>query len=231
MTDNGLYFDFGKQLDIADPRIILTSLEAGDIRDSQESRDRITEELGISPGKFSLAVQCHSRRVISADDPACPSVCRYDGLYTVTDRAVAVTVADCMPVYLFAPGRRICSVLHSGWKGTGILSAAVEIFRNVYKIRPEEMHAVFGPGIRSCCYRVDRHRAMLFALLWGNDSVIRSGDSFFLDLAAANRRIAEQAGIGRIYDTGLCTCCDDRFGSFRRQGPSFTKMAAISGYF
>lgn len=231
MTDNSLYFDFGKQLNIREPRIILTSGIAGDIRNSEESRNRILGELGISSDKFRLAVQNHTHRVISADNPAEASAGQHDGLYTCSDYALAVTAADCMPIYLFARSSKICAVLHSGWKGTGILSAAVRIFRDIHKISPADMHAVFGPCIRSCCYQVDQERARLFTLKWGKDTVREAGGSVFLDMAAANLKIAEKERIGRIDDTGLCTCCDDRFGSYRRQGPSFTKMAAICGYF
>ncbi len=231
MINNSLYFDFGKQFNISGPRIILTSEKAGDIRDSEESRNRVLDQLGLSLDKFRLADQRHSQRVISADNPADSCAGGYDGLYTRSDYAVAVTVADCMPVYLFSRSRRICAVLHSGWKGTGILSKAVRIFNDIYGIKSNEMHTVFGPCIRSCCYKVDSDRAELFALKWGEDTVRRDKDCAFLDMAAANLKIAEQEGIGRIDDTGLCTCCDDRFGSYRRQGPSFIKMAAISGYF
>jgi copper oxidase (laccase) domain-containing protein len=53
---------------------------------------------------------------------------------------------------------------------------------------------------------------------------------FFIDLQAANARLLANAGVRNIAVCRDCTCGDERFGSFRREGAGYTRMAAALGY-
>ncbi len=50
---------------------------------------------------------------------------------------LTVTIADCVPVYLVAPGRGI-ALLHAGWRGTagGILGRGLDRLRRWLWVRP-----------------------------------------------------------------------------------------------
>ena len=51
-----------------------------------------------------------------------------DGLITTKkDFLPVVTVADCMPLYLYDPVTGVFGVVHSGWKGTGIVGEAIKL--------------------------------------------------------------------------------------------------------
>jgi copper oxidase (laccase) domain-containing protein len=52
-----------------------------------------------------------------------------------------------------------------------------------------------------------------------------------LDLQAANVRMLVNAGVRHIALCRDCTFTDERLGSFRREGPSYTAMAALVGAF
>jgi copper oxidase (laccase) domain-containing protein len=54
---------------------------------------------------------------------------------------------------------------------------------------------------------------------------------FFIDLQAANARLLAGAGVRNIAVCEDCTFTDERLGSFRREGPAYTRMAALIGYF
>ena len=144
--------------------------------------------------------------------------------------AAAVTVADCMPIWMLDRGSGAFGILHSGWRGTGILAAAVRGMAERFGSRPSTIAVVLGPAIGPCCYSVSEERALRFAAEFGGESVLWRGDSHFLDLRKANISMAERAGIGDLLSIEACTSCDARLGSFRRQGAtSFTRMLAVCG--
>lgn len=132
--------------------------------------------------------------------------------------SIGVTVADCLPLFLVDPRGGSVALLHSGWKGTGILSRAVELMVARCGSRPPELELLIGPGIGSCCYEVDRERATGFAELFGRESVAERNGSCYLDLPAANRGLASAAGIGVVRWIRSCTHCTAAYHSYRRDG-------------
>jgi YfiH family protein len=156
---------------------------------------------------------------------------------------LAITVADCLPVFLLDTVKGYFAALHSGWKGTGIVLKAVEMMRAAGS---GDIAAVLGPCIGGCCYRVDEERAAAFEGEFGGASVLappgtpyplgpvtlRRGDGVFLSLQAANARLLAAAGIRHIAYCEDCTYTDERLGSYRREGAgAYTRMAAVAGYF
>lgn len=140
----------------------------------------------------------------------------------------SVTVADCMPIWLYDGGTGARGVLHSGWKGTGILRVALEAMREIYGTRPEEVSCVLGPAVGSCCYRVDEGRARRFAEEFGADCVRATAAGASLDLRLANEKLAASLGLGALLSVEACTSCTPGLGSYRREGPeSFTRMLAL----
>jgi len=181
--------------------------------------------------------QTHSRDVFdSANIPRNGK--EGDGLVaTDPDHVLTVTVADCMPVFLFDVRKRVFALVHSGWKGTGIAAEAVGHMCKRHNCHPDNITAILGPSIRSCCYRVDRERAEYFSRIWGEDAVrweYNGGEGRvpYLDLLTANRRVLEEAGVRAISCIEECTACSSDLGSYRREGPHrFTRMLAMIGFF
>lgn len=132
--------------------------------------------------------------------------------------ALAILVADCAPVALIAPGRRL-GVAHAGWRGLagGVLEATLGAMAATDEIAPRECHAVIGPCIRSCCYEVG-------AEVWRQFPAIALApgggrDTRRLDLMAAVAHRLQQMGLppDRIHPLGLCTACHPNlFFSHRR---------------
>ena len=152
-----------------------------------------------------------------------------DGLLTNNpDILLGVTVADCMPIYLWDPEKHVRGILHSGWKGTGILRNAVRLMNKEYRSRMESVRVILGPAIGSCCYAVPEERAETFGRIHGDGSAVRRNGIWYIDLAAANRNILAAEGIANVFFCGICSSCDRRFGSYRRQGSlAFTRMLAL----
>jgi copper oxidase (laccase) domain-containing protein len=138
-------------------------------------------------------------------------------------------------VFLFDTESGAFGLLHSGWRGTGIVLRAIHLMAEQWRTRPGALAAVLGPCIGPCCYHVDEERAAAFEKEFGAGAVRREaageGTRCCLDLRAANIGLLEGAGVRNIAVCGDCTFTDERLGSFRREGPAYTHMAALAGYF
>lgn len=200
-------------------------------------RRELYAAIGIEERRVRSLNQVHSKRVLVADelDPAGMNGQGPEGdaLVTSDERLVlGVRVADCYPILLFDRVTKSRAAAHSGWRGTGIVGEVLALMSDRYGTRPENVAAVVGPGIRSCCYDVPLDRAELFGERFGADSVVQRAGRHFLDLAAANLRLLEETGVSEITFITDCTSCSPFLGSFRRQGPeAFVHMLALIGQF
>ncbi len=196
-------------------------------------RARLFADLGVAADRIRSVRQVHSRTVIRVDgsEPADGPFIEADGM--VCDRPgllLTVTVADCLPIYLADPRTGAFGLVHSGWKGTGVVVEAVRAMVRAYGSRAADIAVAIGPGIGPCCYTVPIERHERFRADFGDRAVQRGLDgSFRLDLRAANAALLEREGIGSIAVTADCTSCNPLLGSFRREGPGFTRMLAFIG--
>ncbi len=69
---------------------------------------------------------------------------------------LSVRTADCLPVMIADPKRKVVAVVHAGWRGAlaRIVEKTVGEMRRVYGSLPQNLIAVMGPSIRTCCYEV-----------------------------------------------------------------------------
>jgi copper oxidase (laccase) domain-containing protein len=226
-----------------EPRALLSLSGSGSMRYLEgignEVRDRFFRDAGLDPASVLGLTLVHSRNVLF---PSCAGEHRRlaalasqdggaDGI-VLRDRSLvaSVTVADCMPIWLLDRGSGAFGVLHSGWRGTGILGAAVSGLASRFGSDPGDMAVILGPAIGACCYHVPEERAASFASEFGAETAGERDGRWFIDLRAANLRLAERLGIGSLLSVRACTSCDPRLGSYRRQGSAdFTRMVAACG--
>ena len=176
--------------------------------------------------------QVHSKAVVVVTDQDVEDLAgiEADGLITRRREAVlAVTVADCLPIFLIDRDHGAFALLHSGWRGTGIVVQALRRMEEQYASRPSQIAVSIGPGIGSCCYRVEEDRYVEFRNRFGEKSVRRQGNEYYLDLAAANAELLSGLGIKEISVCGNCTACTPQLSSFRRDGAAFAHMLACIG--
>jgi YfiH family protein len=206
---------------------------SGDLRLGSPDREAFFQALGVPPERHYACRQVHSRRVLWIGDQGPPVVAEWeaDGLASGrADRVLSVTVADCLPIFVYDRRGGAFALLHSGWKGTGIVTEAVRLLTEEHGAYPASLAAVFGPGIGACCYAVDAERAALFRRQYGERAVrVEPGGRSFLDLRAANAALLEAAGVWEVHAAAECTACTPELFSFRRDGPGFGRMAAFIG--
>jgi len=213
----------------------ISSRQAGDLG-NRARRQALGEALDIPGEKWRLLRQVHSRQVLTADEEGPPPGTEGDGLVSA-DRSLClgVTLGDCLPVFLYDTEGGCFGVVHSGWRGTGIVLEALRLMRERWGTRPEGCAAVLGPCIQACCYRVDGERAALFRSRFGEGEsplgpvVEEREGGLYLGLQAANALLLSGAGVRHIACCGDCTFTEERLGSYRREGPDYTRMLGWAG--
>ena len=187
----------------------------------------------LAAGRVYAVHQVHSKRivVVQGREPQSLSAQDADGMVTdLPDAVLTVTVADCLPIFLVDQATGAFGLVHSGWKGTGIVVEAIRTMAKAFGTRAANLAAAIGPGIGACCYTVPRDRHEAFRAEFGEQAAPRGANGDFrLDLRAANVRLLEAVGVQRIVVTTDCTCCSTVLGSFRRDGPGFHRMLAFIG--
>ncbi|HUX12622.1 MAG TPA: polyphenol oxidase family protein, partial [Spirochaetia bacterium] len=150
-----------------------------------ETRRAFLDKVSVPRDRFVSLHQIHSRSVLGADPQTYGSDA--DGMVTSDRRlCLGVTVADCMPIYLYDRSSGAFGILHSGWRGTGILADAVHAMARLYDAEAAELTVLLGPAIGVCCYRVDAERAALFQKRWGSGAAVRRDGEWYLDMRRAN---------------------------------------------
>lgn len=176
--------------------------------------------------KFHPAVlnQVHSDIIrFIEEDP--PSQLRGDAM--MTNRPLLLLViktADCLPVFLVDEAHVAVAALHCGWKGTGkrLPEKVVNGMKSRFSSEPSSLVAAFGPSIGAACYEVGEDIRRMYAQAGLPDRVFRRQqhrqDKYYLDLKEANRYLLLQAGVREenIFSIDICTHCDIRFFSYRR---------------
>lgn len=148
----------------------------------------------------AVAVVPQAEQILAKDGwPIVPGV---DGLITAhPNLTLLVYVADCGPIWLADPVKRVVAVLHSGKKGTegNILQVAVSRMQREFGCEPRHLLGVLGPSIRPPHYEIDFARtinaqASAAGLGHFHDCGVNTAD----DLAAHYSYRAEKGETGRM---------------------------------
>jgi YfiH family protein len=157
----------------------------------------------------------------------------------ITDQpgvTVAVRTADCVPILVHDPKRRVVAAIHAGWRGAvaGILPKTLALLRSCFGSRPEQVRISIGPSVGVCCYEVDEpvlDRLRQGFLDWGKVVQYRNGGKVNLDLKSLVKEQALAHGVNTqaVTTVNLCTMChEDMFFSYRREGKvNGTMISAI----
>jgi len=211
-------------------------LHVGDDPDAvMANRRKVAESIGVPLDSFVFCEQVHGGKVAVVGEsehgagtaPDRPPVARADGLVTSTPgTALGILTADCAAVYFVDCTRRAVGLVHAGWRGAAasIAARAVAVMGAEFGTDPHELVAAVGPSIGACCYQVgaDVYEAVTTPNPALSATFEPSGDDRWqFDLKRANQMIVEQTGVptNSIHMSDICTACDRRLFSYRRDGP------------
>lgn len=143
---------------------------------------------------------------------------------------LAVSVADCIPVLLFARQRKVVAAIHSGWRGSqqNIAGTAVAQMMQGYGVAPEEVVAYIGPAASQCCYEVGSDVALQFPKQ--HSRPLGKGKFLFDNKGVVVEQLLA-AGIAsyQIELDPRCTICAPNFHSYRRDRSRSGRMFGVIG--
>lgn len=194
------------------------AVRVGDERaDVMENRRRAAAAAGFDPERLALALQVHAADVLDVAPGKAGVLGEADGLFAATPGPVlAILAADCAPVALW--GSRGVAIVHAGWRGlvAGVVAKGVE--------RVGEVHAAWvGPAIHACCYEVGPEVVDAFEA-----AGLPVHDDRHVDPGRAAGAALSAAGVESVAVSDVCTSCDRRFFSYRRDGVTGRHGAFVS---
>lgn len=227
------------------------------VLDLDETRPDTDASRGTNRHAPSQEPQPHAQE--TSGRPGTPSamdtpVCEPEADAQITTRpgiALAVQVADCLPVLLADRQGRVISAAHAGWRSlaAGILQATVQRMRQ--KVPDADIVAWLGPSIGPAVFEVgDEVRDAFIAAAQDIETYLqgrppkqedaqyttraesafqpgRKPGKWLANLPELARQHLHALGIANIHTAGACTFSDPaRFWSYRRD-QTCGRMAAI----
>ncbi|HET7628777.1 MAG TPA: peptidoglycan editing factor PgeF [Bacillales bacterium] len=218
--------------------------DAGRVR---RNRQRLATEIGFALDRWVCAEQVHEAAIRKVDgqdagkgsQDLASAIAGTDGLYTSeSGLLLALAYADCVPLYFYAPTKRLVGIAHAGWRGTVKMIAArmVKAWKNVEGVSVQDILVVIGPSIGACCYEVDTRVAAAVNERLGTDAKVvcrpTGNDRYHLDLKACNQMLLVREGVSEhhIETSSYCTSCrTDKFYSHRKENGKTGRMLAFIG--
>jgi YfiH family protein len=187
--------------------------------------------------RFVFPRQTHSDHIAVVDSVIqAPAIADTDALITNQPGLfVCVQTADCVPVLLYDPKKKVVAAIHAGWRGTVSKIAAKTVHRMAeeFGCSSANILAGIGPSIHMHAYEVGPDVVNAVENNFSNSPALlkpslNEGHAYF-DLWEANKTILLESGIPEenIEVMGLCSYeHPDLFFSARRDGTETGRMVS-----
>lgn len=205
-----------------------------------ENRRRSFAALYRDPNSLFDVWQVHGADVVFAEAPRLPEEPHSRADVILTDNP-AVTLymrfADCVPILLYDPYKRVIGIVHAGWQGTVRKAAAVAVqaMGAHYGSRPTQIVAAIGPSIGPERYEVGIEVIQQVRVAFGDSAEAllvpaSSPQKARLNLWEANRLTLQACGVRDIEIAGICTATHTHdWFSHRAEGGKTGRFGALIG--
>lgn len=148
-----------------------------------------------------------------------------DGDYLITHHTnvgLGVLTADCVPVILYDTKKPVIAAVHAGWKGAvaEIVPKAFERMKSLYNSAGQDMQIFIGPSAKACCYQVQEDFCDKVISSFAKNVMIKKEGAWYFDTVGLIKLQLQEIDIPAVAintQFNLCTMCDLRFFSHRRQ--------------
>ncbi|HBJ1646416.1 UNVERIFIED_ORG: laccase [Clostridium botulinum] len=143
---------------------------------------------------------------------------------------IGVFTADCVPIILVDPIKKVCAAIHSGWRGTfnSITLKTIEKMKNEFNCNAKNIKVYIGPHIRSCCYEISEELKEKFLK---KKKEIKEANLFNkknLNLEECILNDLSNSGVKEenINTLDLCTYCSEeiKLHSYRKSNGNYGRM-------
>lgn len=195
------------------------SVNVGDDEEKVRMNRKIFfDSVGLEIENIVFQKQIHSDIIKYIDKPGYSG----EGDALITDKSnlvLTISVADCVPVFIYDRMNKIIAAVHSGWRGTQkqILAKTIEKLKNEFNSTSENLYVYIGPSVSQDNYEVGEEVANLFEERYS----VPVKSKFLLDLRKINCDMLIRTGIpnSQIQASNLCTFeLKNLLHSFRRDG-------------
>jgi purine-nucleoside/S-methyl-5'-thioadenosine phosphorylase / adenosine deaminase len=186
------------------------------------------------PGEPDEALRDRTRRILA------------DAMITAeTSLGLFWGFGDCAPILLYDPRQRVIALAHGGWRGAAgaIGPRTIDVMRERFGSRPEDLLAGVGPAIQSCCYQVNdvvyeafqrdpRARDNATFVQRADDGADGAATALYLDVTESNARQILAAGVraDHLEVAPHCTgCAADLFYSHRKRPHADGRFGVVIG--
>ena len=193
----------------------------------------LSEATGIHYTKFVFPKQTNGTNVaiVNSADDIFPDT---DSLITnKKDIHIGIKTADCVPILLFDPEKKVIAAIHSGWNGTvkKISKKTIELMIEEFQVDPENLIAGIGPSIGPAVYEIGPDVIDLVKNSFPTNRVLNyldNSDKALFDLWEANKIVLIDCGVlaKNIEIAEMCTYSNpELFYSARRNGTKTGRLA------
>ena len=183
----------------------------------------VSNKMGCNKEMLITLNQKHSNDVIFFDDMNnVKNKISGDAIVTKIKKVgICILTADCVPILLYDPKKKIIGCIHSGWKGAfnGIIKNTMNKFKDLNS-NLNDLIAVVGPCIQKKNYEVKDDLYKKFTDLNPQNKIFFDkvdNDKFFFDLRGYVNSQISSLGIKNIENIDMDTFSEkDLFYSYRR---------------
>jgi purine-nucleoside/S-methyl-5'-thioadenosine phosphorylase / adenosine deaminase len=200
-----------------------------------DNRKELAELLGIEVVNLVFPRQTHTSTVHCIDVLPDYEISETDALVTNKPGiCICVQTADCVPVLLFDPVKKVIAAVHAGWKGTvqKIVQVTVQKMEAEYDCEPSDIRAAIGPSIGPEVYEVGAEvvEAALRSIPAAESTLqLNQSGKYHFNLWEANRLLLIEAGVQTSNIEVLADCSfleADKYYSARREGVQTGRMVS-----
>lgn len=143
---------------------------------------------------------------------------------------LAITVADCAPVYIYDPIQKVIALVHAGWRGVlgNIVTKTILLMKTNFFSKPENLQVFVGPHICTDHFEVQGDVAKMFADY--EKYIIQQKGKIFIDLASIISSQLLNIGVlsNQVSFSKDCTYCEEKkYFSWRRDKPEKVEAMVV----
>ncbi len=162
---------------------------------TEDNKRQLAARLGVHSNQLIFPRQTHTNCVAEILDIPETELKETDALITNQPGiCLCIQTADCVPILLFDPAKKVVAAVHAGWRGTvnRIIEGTIQKMIQQYNSSPENILVAIGPSIGPEIYEVGDDVVNAVKKSIPNSEITLSRNSsgkFHFNLWEANKQI------------------------------------------